>query len=405
MKKDFSIVVLPSFYPMELNYTRGGFFEEQTKLIKQQNIEISVIFNEDRSLKSFTFQKLKYIHFQRQLKIEDGVPVLRKLSWNLIPTKFELGRKIWISTAIKLAEYFIENVSRPDVIHVHCAFNAGFVALYLKRKYHVPYIITEHSTLFSSAQFSARQKEEVFDIYHHAAEVIVVSNPFRKLLADKIGFDEDRIRVLPNFIDTDYFKPFSTGKHPDKNKIIFTVCHHDQKKRLDRLVDAFELVLNEYPDWKLIIGGSGRLTRSLLNKVSQMGLTDSITFCGFLSKAEVRERMNIAGIFVLPSDVETFGVVLIEAMAMGLPVVSTQSGGPEDIITKETGVLVDKNVKSLAEGICAVILNRSSYDPKLIRQHVLDNFSGPVVSEKYIRLYEDCIRNHRLTSKPDKHEA
>jgi glycosyltransferase involved in cell wall biosynthesis len=398
MKKGFSVVVLPSFYPMEFNYTRGGFFEEQTRLIKRQHIQVAVVFNEDRSLKSFSFRKLKYIRFQRQLKIESGIPVLRKLSWNLIPTKFELGRRIWISSATSLAEHFIQHSYKPDIIHVHCAFNAGFVALCLKQKYDIPYIITEHSTLFALAQFSAKQKARVFEVYHHAAEVIVVSNPFRKLLAHEIGLEENRITVLPNFIDTGYFKPIPKAKQPDENKIIFTVCHHEQKKRLDRLIDALKLVLNDYPDWKLIIGGSGRLTASLKTKVNQMGLANSITFCGFLSKAEVREKMNSAGIFVLPSDVETFGVVLIEAMAMGLPVVSTRSGGPEDIITKETGVLVDKDVKSLAKGICTVIVNRGRYDGHLIRQHVLDNFSGPVVSEKYIRLYENCIRKHQLTS-------
>ena len=399
MKRDFRVVVLPSFYPMEFNYIRGGFFEEQTALIKRQLIDVAVVFNEDRSLKSFSFRKLKYIHFQRQLKIENGVPVLRRLSWNLIPTKFELGRKIWIRRAIKLVEFFIKEVATPGIFHVHCAFNAGFVALYLKKKYDIPYIITEHSTLFALTQFTAKQKEKVAEVYRHATKVIVVSKPFKMLLADKIGLQEDLIAVLPNFIDTEYFKPFSTAKHPEGSKIIFTVCHHDHKKRLDRLIDAFKLVLKEYPDWKLVIGGKGRLTSSLIAKVKKMGLAANITFSGFLAKQEVREHMNRAAIFVLPSDVETFGVVLIEAMAMGLPVVSTKSGGPEDIVTEMTGLLVEKEVTSLAEGICTVINNRYRYDSQLIRQHVLDNFSGPVLSEKYIRLYGDCIRIHHVTAK------
>ena len=394
MKKDIKIVVLPSFYPMEFNYTRGGFFEEQTRLIKRQNIEIAVVFNEDRSLMSITLQKLKHVYFQRKFALEEGVPVLRKLSWNLIPTKFDLGRKLWIKSSIQLVAYFIKHYFKPDLIHVHCVFNAGFVAKYIKEKYKIPYIITEHSTYFASAQFSAKQKEALLEVYNQAAQVIVVSNPFRKFLAYKIGLSMDRITVLPNFIDTDYFKPFSTSERPNENKVIFTVCHHEHKKRLDRLIDAFKLVLKQHPDWKLLIGGNGKLTSSLDLKVKQMGLSDHITFCGFLTKAEVREKLNTASFFVLPSDVETFGVVLIEAMAMGLPVVSTKSGGPEDLIIPETGLLVEKEVESLAIGMCSVIDNLNKYDPKLIRQHVLHSFSGAVVAKKYIRLYEDCLRDY-----------
>ena len=401
MKNDYKLVVLPSFYPMEFNYTRGGFFEEQTRLIKRQNINISVIFNEDRSLKSVTLQKLRHVYFQRKFALEEGVPVLRRLSWNLIPTKFDLGRKLWVYHAVKLVKYFIKKFYKPDLIHVHCVFKAGFVAHDIRMKYGIPYVITEHSTYFASAQFTAKQKKDLFTIYHHASKVIVVSHPFKKLLAEKIGISQEFITVLPNFIDTDFFKPFSTSGQPNENKVIFTVCHHDYKKRLDRLIDAFKQVSIHHPDWKLLIGGNGHLTSSLVAKVKQMGLSDSVTFCGFLTKSDVREKMNSAGFFVLPSDVETFGVVLIEAMAMGLPVVSTKSGGPEDIIIPETGLLVDKDVESLAAGIRSVIINRNSYDAEVIRQHVLDNFSGAVVAEKYIRIYEDCLLDYQRTTPAD----
>jgi hypothetical protein len=195
MKNSISpkIVVLPSFYPMNFHFTRGGFFEEQTRLIKKNGFDVSVIFNEDRSMKSFSLSKFRHVHFQKQFSKEENLSVYRRLNWNLIPTKFDFGRKIWINSSIHLIESYIKKYGKPDLFHVHCAFNSGCVAKYLKDKYQIPYIVTEHSTFFALSNISDAQKKEVNDIYNKAEKVIVVSKPFRKLLSDKTGFDINKI--------------------------------------------------------------------------------------------------------------------------------------------------------------------------------------------------------------------
>lgn len=383
------IIVLPSFYPMDFHYTRGGFFEEQTRLIKKSGADVTVIFNEDRSMKSFSLRKFKDIHFQKQFKIEENLPVLRRLNWNIVPTKFDFGCKFWVKNFINLVESYIKEYGKPDLFHVHCVFNAGSVAKYLKEKYNIPYIITEHSTFFALSNISIAQKKKAYDIYNNAEQVVVVSQPFRKLLAEKTGFNINRIDVIPNFIDTDYFDPnfTSTLNGLENSKIIFTVCHHSYKKRLDRLLEAFKIVAEQFPEWKLIIGGNGDETNILKAKTKELNLQDKVSFVGFLTKEQVKDYMKKANIFVLPSDVETFGVVVIEAMAMGLPVVATASGGPEDIVTKETGIIVERNSESLAKGIIEVIFNYGFYNKVKIRSYVVNNFSGQTVASKYIKLY------------------
>jgi glycosyltransferase involved in cell wall biosynthesis len=390
------IIVLPSFYPMNFHYTRGGFFEEQTRLIKNRGANVSVIFNEDRSITSFNLKKLKHVYFQKQFKLEEGLPVLRKLNWNIIPTKFNLGRRIWIKNSINLVESYIKQYGKPDLFHVHCAFNAGYIAKYLKEKHNIPYIITEHSTFFALSSISIVQKKEVLDIYSNAEKVIVVSNPFRKLLSGKTGFDIDKIDVVPNFIDTDYFDPnFKNDLNLlEDMKTIFTVCHHGYKKRLDRLLDAYKIVLEHYPEWKLIIGGNGTETNSLKIKTKELNLQNSVDFVGFLAKEQVKNYMKKASMFVLPSDVETFGVVVIEALAMGLPVVATASGGPEDIITKETGIIVERDTQSLAKGIIEIITNYSTYNKEHLRSYIINNFSGETVADKYLKIYKESILNY-----------
>jgi glycosyltransferase involved in cell wall biosynthesis len=385
---DPKIIVLPSFYPMDYHYTRGGFFEEQTKLIKKAGADVAVVFNEDRSLKSFSIAKFRHIHFQKQFRIEkDDIPVLRRLNWNIIPTKYELGRKLWIKNYITLIEYYIKKYGMPDLFHVHCAFNAGSVAKYFKEKYNIPYILTEHSTFFALSDISENKKREVFNIYENAEKVIVVSKPFRILLSEKTGFPLSKIDVIPNFIDTDFFNPNLEDKTKTVQNSIFTVCHHVYKKRLDRLLDAFLIVSKYYPNWKLIIGGDGKETDFLKKKTNELELNDNVVFVGFLEKEQVKLHMMKAGLFVLPSDVETFGVVLIEALAMGLPIVATKSGGPEDIITRQTGVLVKKDPESLAYGIIKIISSYDKYDKDFIRSYAVKNYSGKVIALEYLKIY------------------
>jgi len=387
------IVVLPSYYPTKFYNSYGNFFEEQTKLIRKKGCDITVIFNEKRSLKSFNLKKLRYAHFQKRFKIEENVPVFRRMNWNIIPTKFDLGQKIWVKNSIDLVNSYIKKHGKPDLFHVHCAFDAGSVAKYFKDKLQIPYIITEHSTFFALSKISSDQKKEALSIYENAEKVIVVSNPFKQLLSEKIGFEKSKIYVVPNFIDTSYFNPESNIflNSSGKGNIILTVSHHDYKKRIDRLLDAFKIISEQYQDWKLIIGGEGTETNNLISKAKELNLQDKVAFVGFLTKEQVRNYMKIANIFVLPSDVETFGVVVIEAMAMGLPVVATASGGPEDIITKETGILVGHNTGSLANGIIELIANYECYDKMQIRSYIVNNFSGETIADKYIEMYSQSI--------------
>src|ERR1017187_1133459 len=384
-KSSPKIIVLPSFYPMEFDYTRGGFFEEQTKLIRKRGPDLTVIFNENRSITTFNLRKLWYVHFQKQFKIEEDVPVLRRMNWNIVPTRFDLGKRIWIKNSIGLVNSYIMEHGKPDLIHAHCAFNAGSVAKYFKDKLQIPYIITEHSSFFSLSEISIAQKKEVLNIYNDAEKVVAVSWPFRKLLSEKIGFDKNRIDVVPNFIDTNYFDPrgnINFDRSVEGN-MIFTVCHHNYNKKLDRLLDSFRIVVEQYPYWKLIIGGNGPETNNLKSRAIKLNLRDKVVFTGFLTKEHVRLYMKYASMFVLPSDTETFGVVVIEAMAMGLPVVATASGGPEDIITKETGILVERNTDSLANGIMEIISNYAFYNKEAIRSYVVNNFSGKTITDKY----------------------
>jgi glycosyltransferase involved in cell wall biosynthesis len=110
---------------------------------------------------------------------------------------------------------------------------------------------------------------------------------------------------------------------------------------------------------------------------------------GQLNKSQVRFYLNSSKFFVLSSDYETFGVVLIEAISMGKPVVSTRSGGVNDIVAPWNGILVDNNSQGLANGILLMASNYLNYNNKMVRSMGIKLFSGYAVANKYLKYYNE----------------
>ena len=126
---------------------------------------------------------------------------------------------------------------------------------------------------------------------------------------------------------------------------------------------------------ELRIVGEGPQARLLRQQVQALGLEDVVSFLGFKHTSEVSSLLSSSHALAVSSDYETFGIPLIEAMAAGKPVISTACGGPEHIITRESGVLVPVGDDDLfAEAICKMIDEYRSYDPGRIRQLAVERF-------------------------------
>lgn len=368
---------------MDLDFPRGSFFMEQAQLLNSAGADIDVVFNENRSLSNLSYLRLKNAYFQVTVRMEKGLRVMRRMNWNVVPTRFAIGRKIWIWQSIRLVENYIKKFGKPSLCHVQCSIPAGFIALHLKEKYGIPFIVTEHSS-YMDYGVSETEAHVIKKVLLQAENIILVSTSFKQLISRKFKIDEGLMQVIPNFIDVDFFinKSFSN----DCKKIV-TVSYHTANKNIDLLIRAFSKVVIEYPDYDLVIAGEGPETNSLKQLVKTLQLESKVKFPGFLNKNGVKELMANSSLFVLPSEFETFGLVLVEAMAMGKPVVATKCGGPEDIVIPGTGVLVEKNIDSVTNGIVLVLDNLKTYDTQFIRKHVLNNYSASSVTSKYLTLY------------------
>jgi glycosyltransferase involved in cell wall biosynthesis len=154
------------------------------------------------------------------------------------------------------------------------------------------------------------------------------------------------------------------------------------------MIRSFKSHVKKYPNSKLVIGGQGPLMEQLQTQIAQLELERNVNLKGWMDKRAIKDQMLRSHAFVHSSRVETFGVVLIEAMSCGLPIVATRSGGPQEFVKAEHGYLVDVgDQERLSESLNKMVENYSDFDRVAISKYVNENFSAQGISERLGELY------------------
>ncbi|MCH8327775.1 MAG: glycosyltransferase [Candidatus Marinimicrobia bacterium] len=173
------------------------------------------------------------------------------------------------------------------------------------------------------------------------------------------------------------------------------VAVYRPEKRLDLLLDAFGALTRQHDNIRLTLVGDGVQRGALKKQIGQLGLGDLVDMTGFLPADGVMEQLALGHCLVMPSDVETFGLALVEAMSMGLPVIATKCGGPEDIVRPTVGALIPVNDReALTEAMHSMMSGYDRYDRAAIRAYAVDRF-GP---QRYVAAYGSLFRE--LASSP-----
>ncbi len=276
-----------------------------------------------------------------------------------------------------------------DFVHAHWLIPQGIIHAFCKK----PYLVTGHGgdvgELNRSIFYLLKKR-----CLKKASAVTVVSKHLQNILKEK--YDHENSTVIPMGCNTAYFSPanrienyFSQGSQ----KVVLFVGRLAEKKGVPYLIQAMQQV-----DALLMIVGSGPLEEECRSLVSQLHLEHKVHFLGPKPHTQLRSIYASADVFVAPSittksgDVEGFGLVILEAMASGLPVVASSSGGITDIITHEgNGLLAEeKNAAQLAASI-----NRLLDSPQLhakLSQASLQTAAGfdySVIAQKYRAIMEN----------------
>jgi 1,2-diacylglycerol 3-alpha-glucosyltransferase len=297
-----------------------------------------------------------------------------------------------------------------DIIHVHSPATMGRVGLRYSRKYGIPLVFTYHTLYdqyvhyFPVAQDLAKEMVVKYsnDFCNHCHHVIVPTAEVEQIL--KSYNIRTPITVLPTGVplhklqhgDPQWLK--NNYPIPKENKILLFVGRLTKEKNLEFLIKAFRQVKDRHPQTTLVLTAQGPLETELKRLTTRLGmhLDQDVLFTGALPYETLAHVYQSADLFVFSSMTETQGLVLIEAMAAGLPVVAVKAFGVQDMVDHMVnGILTECDLQEFSDAICYVLENQELYDE--FKQEALkkaDSMSAETMARKLEGIYQSLLQRY-----------
>jgi glycosyltransferase involved in cell wall biosynthesis len=315
--------------------------------------------------------------------------LLAEVPKDVILSKFPEAFKLWNPVVFRKA---IKNYVVSNNISIVCCFGPelSVMSLLSGLKKHAKIIITEHtipSKGFSNSLSGRVRKALIRIFYRYADRIIAVSKAVKNDLSNHFSVPEHLITVINNPVDLskkEFFDCKQTLHERNADVPSIVSCGRLIKlKNFDRLLYAFKNVLARKP-CRLIIVGDGEERQRLYDLAVELGIAANVEFTGY--RRDAHRLYSNADFFVLNSSFEGFGNVIVEAMAYGLPVISTKCGGPEDIIIQgNNGLLIPIHDTEALEKAMVLLLTDKPLRDKLATnaKKSAEAFSSKVIVEKY----------------------
>jgi len=327
-----------------------------------------------------------------QCETLDSVSVYRINALYRRPPVANKNHYSWVKAGLICFDAYVKEKGRPDVVHAHEAIYAGMLAQKIEEKYGIPYVLTEHSTFYATGKMDDGIRQRVSKAYNKAKALFAVSDSFANFLNETFAIK--RFQCLPNVLDLQLENAVHQYKTVSNKCFRFlNIALFKPVKDQLLLLAAFKKVIESNSTVELLIGGSGALEKDLKDFVDKNSLQDRVKFLGVLSREEVIDQLNNCDCFVLSSKYETFGVVIIEAMLFGKPVISTAVGVAPDILNDKTGYVVpvgDEN--ALANAMQKLALNKSAYDAGYIRNFTVANFGREAFVKRMNKIFSEVAK-------------
>ena len=425
------IVIIPSeFYVPDFKPTAGIFQQDHARLFREKGHQVGVLslkprftlFEFLRALVGKTnvrtnvsrielltiFFRTILLPKSRLMKEEliENVPVFRYSgSYGLIwYDNSELISSFWTKCEKVALAAYIDKYGTPDIIHAYNAMYAGNAILNNSTIFQIPFVLTEGSSehlmrrMTKSAKLIAKKS---FEKTNFTTSV----SPFVGRQLEKLyDLEENKFKWLPNMMDIQFEKIKIKNEGQNQKFTFLNVANLIPLKGQKELIHAFAKTFKGDKNVQLRIVGKGVLLDELKGLSISLNVAEQLTFCGFLNRNEVLNEMIQCDIFVFPSHYETFGVVLIEAAAVGKPFIASNCGGPNCIVNKDNGMLVEpKNIDDLGNAMKYMKSNIQDYNPHIIKQDIVRRFGKEAFYRNVMKEYEVCIHDYHYRLRSREH--
>jgi glycosyltransferase involved in cell wall biosynthesis len=388
VKKGNYFLWLPSWYPNEREPFNGDFIQRHAKAASFNNNIIIIFFTQfgetvkqEAKVVNDTRGNLKEIVVYVPFK-PIGFRLIDRVRYNLVFYKF----------SAEFLKCYFEKEGLPLLVHVHVPMKAGNLALWIKHKFHVPYIVSEHSSTYSeqagAGYFKRRHLLYQFNVKRIFSKAILVTN-----VSQAIGsviqnlFSITELHVIPNVVDTTLFYPTRYEKG------VFTYVHVSslsEQKNIFGMLRAFKRMVSIRNDWKLSVVGP--FTQEIHLFIKKEGLENFVSLIGEVSYETVATYMNQAQVLVLFSKHENFPCVVIEALCCGIPVTASDVAGIKEAVNLSNGILVEsENESQLLQALLKIREDYDNYDREHIAAKASGQFSYPVIASKFDQLYKEVL--------------
>ena len=383
------VLLVPSWYPASETDVVGSFFREQAQFLHAAGVQVGVIAPRGLSVR----KPLAWSQASGVEVIDDGgIATVRRTFVDWFGRVPGVGPRQWVSTGLELYARYVAAYGTPDLLHAHSLINGGILAQRIQSVHGVPFVVTEHSTAYSRKLVPTWRLALARKAAKRASARIAVSEQFRELLDEELS-EGGAWECVPNAVSPVFLSGPTARMPTDREPFQFcNVGLMTPKKGQEALVEAFAHSFRGSPDVTLAIGGDGVLRRHLQARCVALRIANQVRFLGSLGRGQVADLMRESDAFVLSSEVETFGVVVAEALATGLPVVATRSGGPESIVRSGDGILVPVgDVTALAEAMSEIRRRRTEFSPQRLREACAARYSPNAIAARLIQIYRDAL--------------
>lgn len=389
MSRDGNYILwLPSWYPSRLDPLNGDFIQRHANAVSMhEHVKLIYVVKDESGIltKDYIEEEIVYGNLSERI-----------IYYYVKPGKIKLLHKIfswrkYILIHKKAVREIIAQNGKPRLVHNYIAMKAGIIATWIKQKFDIPFVVSEQWTGYLPEAKPNLTSYPFYMLYiwkkifRHADGVSVVSAYLGRYIEEK--FSITRPVIIPNVVNTDIFQPVTKPAHLIKRFVHVSLLNY-QKNAFD-IISAFSMVKKKEPGFILDIVGP--YNKKLLETVDELNLKSQIIFHEETPQAGLALFIKNADALILYSKYETFGCVIIEANACGVPVIVSDIPVMHENVRENFNGLFARSEDpvSLAEKILWFMKNEDQFDRKKISSYAKETYNFSKIGKAFCSWYNE----------------
>lgn len=392
MDPSLKILFVPRWYPSRTDPMPGLFIQRQAEALALKHSVQVISVHPDHACKS----PFEIVH-----SVENHVNACR------VYYKSNSG-KPFISALVNIFRYVKAHhlgyhsilPYSADIIHGHILTREIFFAWFMSRKQNCPFIISEHWSRYfpTNGTYTGFLRKWMTRFFLKKSSALIAVSESLSEAMKACGLQHSRTYIVPNVVDTSSFVVAKGQPISEKAVILHVSCFDDKSKNISGFLDAVKELYKHRNDFRVILVGDGPDFKAMCRYADRLGLNaGKVEFAGLKQDNEIIRIYQSCSFLVQSSRYETFGTVVVEALASGLPVVSTSTGIAASLINHTNGILIQHStVGEIVRAIDHMLNIYSTFEKQKLHESVALTFSGNIIGEHLGCIYREITATWQM---------